>query len=108
MTIYLVISLPKIPYIHHIYMVLANLNYEAVLSSVSIAHYSPCSFSFGRALAGVSTLAASLSLTQGQRVTIIFACMHHAGLCCASHSNTRLVSNTPFQTQAVACLGQCV
>ena len=24
MTVYLVISLPKIPYIHHIYMVLAN------------------------------------------------------------------------------------
>jgi hypothetical protein len=28
MTVYLVISLPKIPYIHRIYMVLANPIYE--------------------------------------------------------------------------------
>jgi hypothetical protein len=28
MTVYLMISLPKIPYIHHIYMVLANPNYN--------------------------------------------------------------------------------
>jgi len=27
MTVYMVISLPKIPYIHHIYMVLANPKY---------------------------------------------------------------------------------
>ena len=27
MTVYLVISLPKIPYMHHIYMVLANPRY---------------------------------------------------------------------------------
>ena len=28
MTVYLIISLPEIPYIHHIYMVLANPIYE--------------------------------------------------------------------------------
>jgi hypothetical protein len=29
MTVYLIISLPKIPYIHRIYMVLANPSYDA-------------------------------------------------------------------------------
>ena len=29
MTVYFVISLPKVPYVHRIYMVLANPSYEA-------------------------------------------------------------------------------
>ena len=32
MTVYLVISLPKIPYIHRIYMFLANPNYDLLLA----------------------------------------------------------------------------
>jgi hypothetical protein len=34
MTVYLVISLPKIPYIHRIYMVLANPTYHLLTGTV--------------------------------------------------------------------------
>ena len=39
-TVYLVISLPKIPFIHRIYMVLANPNHHAPVS-VSLVVYRP-------------------------------------------------------------------
>jgi hypothetical protein len=40
MTIYLVISLPKIPYIHRIYMVLANpKNEQLLVGKVRLHHY---------------------------------------------------------------------
>jgi hypothetical protein len=48
MTVYLVISLPKIPYMHRIYMVLANPRHMTCVGLASSVHIRYINGNFGR------------------------------------------------------------